>query len=116
MCGIAGFFTHRGGLDEGVLKKMGDTIAYRGPDDSGTWFEASERGSVGFAHRRLSILDLSKLGHQPMHYEHLTIAFNGEVYNFREIREELERAGYRFESHTDTEVILKAFHRWGADS
>ncbi len=116
MCGIAGIVAlagHR--VDIAVLKRMTDTIVHRGPDGEGHWQNAS--GSVGLGHRRLSILDLSEAGHQPMHYagDRFTITFNGEIYNFVELQQELESRGYRFHSHCDTEVLMAAYHRWGPD-
>jgi asparagine synthase (glutamine-hydrolysing) len=113
MCGIAGFVDRKYGSAETVLRAMTDALALRGPDDSGLLFETAGDAQVGLGHRRLSILDLSALGHQPMAYEHLHIVYNGEVYNFEEIKAELEALGYPFASHSDTEVILKAFHAWG---
>ena len=113
MCGIAGFIDHRGTSSEATLKAMTDALVLRGPDDSGTYFNESAAVQIGLGHRRLSILDLSELGHQPMTFEHLRIVYNGEVYNFVEIKKELETEGYHFASHSDTEVILKSFHAWG---
>ena len=113
MCGIAGFvdFNNRSTKDQ--LVKMTDVLDYRGPDDSGYYFENLTKAQIGLGHRRLSILDLSALGHQPMMYENLVLVYNGEVYNFMEIRKELESLGYAFQSNSDTEVILKSFHQWG---
>ena len=90
---------------------MRDTLAYRGPDDAGLWCE----GPVGFGHRRLSIVDLSPLGHQPMESadRRFVICFNGEVFNFGDLRRELEALGHRFAGHSDTEVMLAAFSAWG---
>jgi asparagine synthase (glutamine-hydrolysing) len=107
MCGIAGFFDPTRGMD--VLHGMTDAIATRGPDDNGHYLA----DGVGLGHRRLSILDLSPLGHQPMRFEHLVTVYNGEIYNFREVAEELSAKGYSFASSSDTEVLLKAFHCWG---
>lgn len=92
---------------------MGQTIVHRGPDDGGVWMD--EDAGVGLVHRRLSILDLSPLGHQPMHSHagRFVIAYNGEVYNFPELRAELEAHGCRFNSHSDTEVILEGCATWG---
>ncbi|WP_345987969.1 asparagine synthase (glutamine-hydrolyzing) [Sulfurimonas sp. HSL1-2] len=115
MCGVAGFIDHRGHSSEAVLKSMTDAMVLRGPDDSGTSFERTDFAQIGLGHRRLSILDLSALGHQPMFFEHLSMVYNGEVYNFGEIKSELETLGYAFASHSDTEVILKAFHAWGKE-
>ncbi|HOK63555.1 MAG TPA: asparagine synthase (glutamine-hydrolyzing), partial [Soehngenia sp.] len=99
--------------DKQTLINMTDVLHHRGPDDSGYSFYENEFSHIGLGHRRLSILDLSAHGHQPMIHQHLEIIFNGEVYNFAEIAKELESFGYIFESNSDTEVILKAFHHWG---
>lgn len=113
MCGICGFISKKCiTLDQ--LKTMNDTMYHRGPNDSGEEiFEAKAGYYVGLAQRRLSILDLSMLGHQPMHSvdERLVISYNGEIYNFLELREELK--DYPFKSHCDTEVILAAYLKWG---
>lgn len=110
MCGIAGFNWR----DEQLAIRMTDALRHRGPDDEGIY--ADEDVSLG--HRRLSILDLSKLGHQPMDYAHggrrVVITYNGEIYNFREIRQQLEQKGYTFRSSTDTEIIPAAYLEWGA--
>ena len=107
MCGIVGF----NWSDKGLVEGMGESLRHRGPDDAGYLVE----GGVSLGHRRLSIIDLSEQGHQPMRFEDLVIVYNGEVYNYREIRAELEGAGYRFVSGTDTEVVLCSYHRWGAE-
>ncbi len=93
---------------------MRDTMAHGGPDDAGVYME--EAFGLTLGHRRLSIIDLSPLGHQPMEFENLVIVYNGEVYNFWGIRKELEKEGYSFISNSDTEVVLKAFHRWGTSA
>ena len=95
------------------LKTARDTMLHRGPDDAGIWW--SEDDLIGLGHRRLSIVDLSALGHQPMAdiTNRYTIVFNGEIYNFRSIRMELVDAGFKFISNTDTEVILNAYSYWG---
>ena len=110
MCGIAGTI-RIGDLD--LVKRMTDLISYRGPDDSGFY----EDGELRFGHRRLSILDLSEAGHQPMLSDdgELAITFNGEIYNFRILREELQKRGYRFHTETDTEVVLTAYREFGVD-
>ncbi|MBC8145210.1 MAG: asparagine synthase (glutamine-hydrolyzing), partial [bacterium] len=111
MCGIAGIV---GGGNRETLERMINTLQHRGPDDGGVeWFDGH---GVGLAHRRLSILDLSPAGHQPMVNERGSrwITYNGEIYNFLEIRSELIAHGHRFTSNTDTEVILAAYDRWGA--
>ena len=117
MCRIVGFldFNYKGEYDlNSVIVSMRDTLTHGGPDDAGLYIDPSFPLALG--HRRLSILDLSPLGHQPMEFENFVITYNGEVYNFKEIRKELEAYGYRFNSNSDTEVILKAFHRWGFDA
>ncbi|HEY0066832.1 MAG TPA: asparagine synthase (glutamine-hydrolyzing) [Flavisolibacter sp.] len=115
MCGIAGFIDFKKDSDAGLLKRMTDAMTHRGPDDSGYEVFDASQASIGFGQRRLSILDLSPLGHQPMHFKHLSINFNGEIYNFKEIRKELEEKGYSFTSWSDTEVIIKGYHCWGLD-
>ena len=115
MCGITGlvFRDPDRPVDPARLRAMADTIRHRGPDDEGFHVD----GAVGLAHRRLSILDLSPNGHQPMPNEDgsVWIAFNGEVYNFTELREDLEPRGHRFRGHSDTEVMLAAFEEWGVE-
>ena len=113
MCGIAGLVDFRRHSSLDTLKNMTDMLFHRGPDDGGYYFEGFERSDVGLGHRRLSILDLSNHGHQPMAFDHLTMVYNGEVYNFKEIRTDLEKLGFSFDSNSDTEVILKAYHQWG---
>jgi asparagine synthase (glutamine-hydrolysing) len=112
MCGIAGM-VYLGGHAASpiVLKRMTDAIAHRGPDGEGHWVE----GNVGLGHRRLAIIDLSPAGHQPMlSADHrYVLSYNGEIYNFRELRTQLETAGYRFRSATDSEVVLNALCAWG---
>jgi asparagine synthase (glutamine-hydrolysing) len=113
MCGIAGLFHTDGApVSSVILKKMTDAIAHRGPDGEGHFVD----GGLGLGHRRLSIIDLSSAGHQPMASEdgRYVIAYNGEVYNFNELRIELEAAGHRFHSRTDSEVVLKALAAWGS--
>lgn len=112
MCGIAGILSlEREPIDKALLKDMADVLSHRGPDDSGIFIDRR----IGLAHKRLSIIDLSKAGHQPMHNEDgsLWIIYNGEVYNFKELRKQLEEQGHRFYSNTDTEVILHAYEEHG---
>lgn len=117
MCGFAGIvgkFESRD--DSATLTRMADAIVHRGPDDSGVFIDPLH--SVGLAFRRLSIQDLSPLGHQPMHSVsgRYVITFNGEVYNFPVLRSTLEKAGFSFRGHSDTEVILAAFEAWGIEA
>ena len=113
MCGIAGVASARPVEGRGRLERMRDVMRHRGPDDQGAWWSAD--GRVGLAHRRLSILDLSAAGHQPMAdgTGRLWVVFNGEIYNFAELRGELRAAGHAFRSGTDTEVLLAAYRAWG---
>ena len=111
MCGFAGELSFVGAADRAAVERMAETMRSRGPDGAGEW----AMDAVALAHRRLKIIDLSSAGDQPMVDEELglTIVFNGCIYNHHELRRELERDGYRFFSHSDTEVILKAYARWG---
>jgi len=113
MCGIAGFLGRRNNGNLETLQSMINAQVHRGPDAEGIFFEYLEDYQVALGHRRLSILDVSDLAGQPMTFEHLTITYNGEVYNFLEIKNELRKSGYKFTSTGDTEVVLKAFHCWG---
>jgi asparagine synthase (glutamine-hydrolysing) len=122
MCGIAGIATpagkpaeagsHAGGF-AALGRSMCEALAHRGPDDCGLWHDSG----VVLGHRRLSIVDISPLGHNPMAWDNgrLWITYNGEIYNFRELRRELESLGHRFRSQTDTEVILAAYDQWGVE-
>ena len=111
MCGITGIIMKNfTSVDSKRLKEMNDLIQHRGPDGEGFYYH----GNVGFGHRRLAILDLSDAGAQPMSWNNkYTITFNGEIYNYLEIKKELEKFGFTFSSGTDTEVILAAYHQWG---
>src|SRR5512146_77859 len=115
MCGITGFVDSTGSLGMEALASASRAIAHRGPDNSGLQIVSAGKLQVGLANRRLAILDLSPAGHQPMHDRETGnwIVYNGEVYNFAEIRRRLEAEGVSFSSHGDTEVILKAYGRWG---
>jgi asparagine synthase (glutamine-hydrolysing) len=115
MCGIAGFVDFQNSSSEDVVRRMTDAMNHRGPDDSGYEVYLHGSASIGFGQRRLSILDLSPLGHQPMHFGDYSVNYNGEIYNFKEIRKELEQKGYHFDSWSDTEVILKGYDCWGLD-
>lgn len=112
MCGIAGVCNLNGEpVSRSLLKSMTDIIAHRGPDGEGHYVD----GSVGLGHRRLAVIDLSPAGSQPMANStgDVTITYNGEVYNFRELRHELEKLGHTFSSQTDTEVVLRGYEEWG---
>ncbi|MFM8530553.1 MAG: asparagine synthase (glutamine-hydrolyzing) [Ilumatobacteraceae bacterium] len=113
MCGICGFFDTSHSTGAAQLEAMTLQLQHRGPDGSGTQLFNSPQGSLGLGHRRLSIIELSPLGKQPMAFEHLWVSFNGEIYNHAELRHELEQLGHRFISHSDTEVLLQAYARWG---
>ena len=114
MCGICGYIGPNP-IEEQQLWKMNNTMYHRGPNDGGIWQYQDKEFEIGLAQRRLSILDLSELGHQPMFSkdERFAVVYNGEIYNFLEIRKELEKKGYRFCSNCDTEVILYAYAEWG---
>lgn len=115
MCGIAGLFHYRSAqpVPAAWIQAMTDEVTYRGPDDSGLYCQ----GAIGLGHRRLSILDLSTAGHQPMCDQtgRYWLVFNGEIYNYVELRSELMQHGYRFGSQSDSEVILAAYDRWGTE-
>jgi asparagine synthase (glutamine-hydrolysing) len=114
MCGIAGFLSPQGTREEAgrTIRRMTDTLIHRGPDDGGVWEDT--RSGVALGNRRLAIVDLSPEGHQPMHSAsgRYVLAFNGEIYNFWALREELEGLGHPFRGHSDTEVMLAAFTEW----
>ena len=112
MCGIAGYLNFRKDpASAAIVRRMTDAIAHRGPDGEGCWVE----GNVGLGHRRLAIIDPSPAGRQPMISRdgQVVLSYNGEIYNFRELRVELEALGHAFHSHTDTEVLLNAWVEWG---
>jgi asparagine synthase (glutamine-hydrolysing) len=115
MCGITGLVNLDGAAVSPVtLKKMTDAIAHRGPDGEGHWIE----NNIGLGHRRLAIIDLTPAGHQPMiSADHrFVLSYNGEIYNYQELRADLEAEGYWFRSNTDSEVVLYALAEWGADA
>ena len=117
MCGLAGLVDPQGRLDAATLghiaRDMADTLHHRGPDDHGVWTDA--QAGVALGHRRLSIIDLSAAGHQPMasHDRRYVVAYNGEIYNFQDLRATLEGLGHPFRGHSDTEVLLAAVVEWG---
>ncbi len=140
MCGISGFYSkknsidlvdyyknhkkiaHRGPDDEGFLVKLDDKIIYAYGDDTITSKKVNAHvknlgpTKMVLGHRRLSIIDLSERGHQPLSYDNLSVVYNGEIFNYLELRKELECAGYLFDTQTDTEVFLKAYHYWGEEA
>ena len=112
MCGIAGLIDLKDNqISPSILKRMTDVISHRGPDGEGQWIE----GPVGIGHRRLAIIDLTDAGQQPMHSldKRYILSYNGEVYNYKNIRFELEEQGYYFKSNTDSEVVLYSLVHWG---
>lgn len=115
MCAIVGIASRAPVSHRAWLAVGRDAMTHRGPDDAGEWW--SSDGRLGLAHRRLSIIDVSPAGHQPMHDATgaLTLVFNGEIYNFGELREQLIGKGHVFRSHSDTEVILAAYREWGVE-
>ena len=115
MCGFLGIAATEPITNTSWLRVGRDAMLHRGPDDAGEWWSADS--CVGLGHRRLSILELSPLGHQPMLDEArgLAIAFNGEIYNHDDLRRELVARGFVFRSHSDTEVLLAAYSAWGKD-
>lgn len=117
MCGIAGFWNPRDQRSQEALlemaERMAGSLSHRGPDSSGTWADAGH--GIAFAHARLAILDLSSAGHQPMTSQNgkCVLTYNGEIYNFCEMRDQLATQGVQFSGHSDTEVLVEAFARWG---
>src|ERR1043165_6968849 len=114
MCGISGQFNYvsQAPVDQELVRRMARSISRRGPDDEGYYFS----GALGFGFRRLSIIDLSG-GHQPMSdaEESVWVVFNGEIYNYLELRAELEKNGHKFRTSSDTEVIIHGYKQWGND-
>lgn len=112
MCGIAGCYNYSGSIEKERFEEMVDLVTHRGPDDRGTWYD--ERIALG--HRRLSIIDLSRDGRQPFVYrDRYVLTYNGEIYNYREIRADLEQKGYQFATNTDTEVLVAAYDHYGKE-
>jgi len=114
MCGLVGFISKKYFNDLSQnLSEASSCLSHRGPNDSGFFYD-NDMG-IGLAHRRLSIIDLSSAGHQPMTSDDVSIIYNGEIYNFKKIRKILEEFGHKFKSNTDTEVVLKSYMQWGVD-
>jgi len=118
MCRIAGIWSLNKSSNYNInikelIQQIRDTMKHGGPDDAGVFVDKNAQLALG--HRRLTIIDLTSLGHQPMKYKDFCIVYNGEVYNFKEIKKELLAKGYKFKSNSDTEVVLKAFISWGPD-
>lgn len=113
MCGLTGFIDFNKKSNDVILKKMTDTLQHRGPDADGYSFTTTSNAQVAFGHRRLSIIDLSEGGAQPKSFDGLHIIFNGEIYNYQEVKDELISLGHSFNSHSDTEVILHSIRQWG---
>lgn len=117
MCGIVGIFDNRNLIDQTELDQLTDSLTHRGPDGRGTWINHY----IGLGHRRLAILDITDAGRNPMAYTHPSgkkywITYNGEIYNFLELRQELTALGHRFKTQTDTEVVVAAYSEWGDQS
>ena len=115
MCGLVGSFSKSNEVSREVCQEMADTLVHRGPDDSGVWLD--RHAGIVLGHRRLSIQDLSKLGHQPMESSsgRYVLSYNGEIYNFKLLQKELEQVGCRFKGCSDTETLLAAVEYWGID-
>ena len=114
MCGITGCYQQTDG--QKLVDIMTDRIAHRGPDAAGTWSHQSDRVAIHLGHRRLSIIDLSEAANQPMAKDGLTLVYNGELYNFKELRADLKARGVRFATESDTEVVLEAWRAWGPEA
>ena len=116
MCGIAGFVDFKKRNTEADLQGMTSCLQHRGPDGQGIFFRGIKDAAIGLGHRRLSIIDLSSAANQPMHYDGLHLIFNGEIYNYEEIRNALIAKGHQFITHSDTEVILHSWREWGQNA
>ena len=115
MCGICGVLCFNRKVDEATLKTMVHSMHHRGPDNESGKIYTHGDGSCALGHARLSIIDLSPNANQPMEFGNLSIVFNGEIYNFKQLKTILEEKGHRFLLNSDTEVILHAFNEWGTD-
>jgi asparagine synthase (glutamine-hydrolysing) len=118
MCGLTGFISfNKKEFSDSIILDMANSLQHRGPDDGGSQTFRESDYTIGLGHRRLSVIDLSELGHQPMHSvdEQISLIYNGEIYNYEEIRAELLTHGYTFKSDSDTEVIIAGYQQWGID-
>ncbi len=117
MCGIYGYLSQAATIEPALMRRMGHVLRHRGPDDEGELILNSAAVSIGLGHKRLSIIDLSPAGKQPMANEDDTIwiTFNGEIYNFRELRKRLQGSGHKFRSNSDTEVIIHLYEEMGTN-
>lgn len=113
MCGISGIIALKGNEIQKDLKLMNSVLFHRGPDSEGDIIESTTNYVVGFGHPRLSIIDITENAHQPMRYKNLCIVYNGEVYNFKEIKKTLEDLGHKFVTKSDTEVVIQFVRRMG---
>jgi asparagine synthase (glutamine-hydrolysing) len=112
MCGLVSLFDYSKSLDQSVIKKMTEAIFNRGPDDGDSLFIENNDYNLALGHRRLSIIDLSQAGRQPIKYKHLVMVYNGEIYNYQKIKNELLSLGHEFKTQTDSEVVLAAYLEW----
>ena len=116
MCGIAGILSpNHSAISNTVLQKMAHVLRHRGPDGEGYGMYETDNAKIGLGHRRLSIIDLTAGGHQPKTFGSLHLTFNGEIYNYIELREELITLGHKFTTTSDTEVVINAYRAWGVD-
>jgi asparagine synthase (glutamine-hydrolysing) len=115
MCGIAGFIDFNNTSSRQILENSTNVLAHRGPDGNGFEFFQEKNAQVGLGHRRLSIIDLSSAASQPMWYKQFCIIFNGEMYNYAEVKIDLQKLGHQFITHSDTEVLLHAWEQWGTE-
>ncbi len=113
MCGIVGYIDFKSKSTENYLFEMNNSMLHRGPDTHGSFFDTYNSIKIALGHRRLSIIELTELGNQPMTYKNYTITFNGEIYNYQELKIQLQKTGHKFISNSDTEVLLQGFEEWG---
>src|SRR5262245_8505893 len=116
MCGIAGFVDFKKRSSQQLLSEMTQAVAHRGPDGQGEYFVETNYATVAMGHRRLSVIDLSAAANQPLQYDGLHMIFNGEIYNYEEIRNKLIERGHQFVTHSDSEVILHSWREWGENA